>query len=412
MIHRRFFQSSICIIIFVQFLIITSSCGTVEIGIEQTSTPNIQLTEFTSFLTTENANLATRIASPALVSTDSANSPVPSRASPTPLSAAFVNLSFSPVPDETHARQFYTEGTPRIFALWDYRGMQEEMLVRREWKRDNEDWIIQEEPWAYSKYGNQGTVSDIFVFDNQDGLEPGEYSLSLYIDGVAQNLEQESSSINQSSFWVFKSEINAPVASPDKSHSAIVRFGGNLFIEYPDGDVREIAQVQEVSAMEWFPDGTNLLLVERDRSKQIEPSRDTGIIHRMYIIDVETLAQNILGTAGENFHSPIISPTGEYVSVLSGDHHQDGCTGSPNLAILELDTDLRRQAVYLMSSFIGLDFPNDDQSAIISEENQTRVWENDNQLLVYLKWLCKPSNQSPDGLYLFDLTNKTAIPKG
>jgi hypothetical protein len=411
MIRGRFLQSGIYIIIIIQLLIITSSCGTVEIGIEKTSTPNIQLTEFTSFLATENANMATRIASPALITTDSTNSPVPSQTSPTPIPAAFVNLHFSPLPDESHARQFYTEGTPRIFALWDYRGMQEGMLVRREWKRDNEDWIIQEEPWAYSKYGNQGTVSDIFVFDNQDGLEAGEYSLSLYIDGVAQNFEQASSSINQSSFWIFKSEINAPLASPDKSHSAFVRFGGNLFIEYPDGDILEIAQIQEVSALEWFPDGTNLLYVERDRSKQIEPSQDTGIIHRMYIIDVETLDQNILGTAGENFHSPLISPTGEYISVLLGDHHQDGCTGSPSLAILELDTDLRRRAVYLVSSFTGLDFPNDNPSAIISEESQTRRWENDNQLLVYLKWLCKPSNQSLDGLYLFDLSNKTAILK-
>jgi hypothetical protein len=409
MTPRRFIHLAIFVVAFVQFLLGASSCSTVEMGVERTNTPNIQLTEFTSSLIMQNAILATRIAIPTLPTTSSITPQVPPQASPTTPPAAFTNLRFAPEPDETITRQFYGEGTPRIFALWDYTGMQEGMSVRREWKWNSEDWIIREESWAFARYGSEGTVRDIYVFEDQIGLEPGEYTLSLYIDGVAQDLGPRSESKNQPTFWVIESDIAAPVVSPDKSHSAFVRFGGNLLIEYPDGEIREMAQVQEIAAIAWFPDSTNLLYVERDRSKQLEATRDTGITHRMFIIDIDTQEQKIIGTAGENFHTPLISPTGEYVSVLFGNQRQEGCTGSPSLAILEVDSDLRRQAVHLVSSFTGVDFPNENPATIIiSEENQTRVWENDTQLLANLEWLCKPTNQNPDGLYVFDLSNQTA----
>jgi hypothetical protein len=79
------------------------------------------------------------------------------------------------------------------------------------------------------------------------------------------------------------------------------------------------------------------------------------------------------------------------------------------LAILELDSDLRRQAVYFVNSFTGVDVPNNDPSTIIlSAENQARFWENDTNLVVNLEWLCKPTGQNPDGLYRLNLTNLTA----
>jgi hypothetical protein len=409
MLHRHSIQLTILLVAFVLIIMAGSSCSTLEIGIEQTSTPNIQLTEFTSSLATQNVIMATRISEPtATISTGLSSQPV-ARPSPTQPTAAFTNLQFAPEPDETLARRFYVEGTPRVFALWDYTGMQEGMLVRREWKRNNEDWIVREEPWAFNRYGSEGTVRDIYVFEDQVGLETGEYTLSLYINNIAQELYLGTESKSLTSFWVVESDIAAPVASPDKSHTAFVRFGGNLLIEYPNGDIHEIAQGQEIAAMAWFPDGVNLLYVERDRSKQLVNAQDEGITHKMFIIDIHTQEQRIIGAAGENFHSPIISPTGEYVSFFYGNHVIDGCTGSPGLAILELDSDLRRQAVYFVNSFTGVDVPNNDPSTIIlSTENQARFWENDTNLVVNLEWLCKPTGQNPDGLYRLNLTNLTA----
>jgi hypothetical protein len=408
--RRHFYYLTILLMAFALFLMVATSCNTFEIGIERTPTFNIQLTEFTGSLATQNTILATRIAIPTATATGSTTYPlIPTQPSPTLPPPAFSNLRFAPEPDETLVRQFYVEGTPRIFALWDYSGMQEGMSVRRVWKRNNEDWVVREEPWAYNRYGSEGTVRDIYVFEDEIGLEAGEYTLTLYINGVAQNPYPGSASTDLITFWIFEPDITAPLASPDKSHTAIVRFGGNLFIEDPNGEIREIAQVQEIAAMAWFPDGRNLLFVERNRSNQLEPSRDTGVTHRMFIIDTETKDQKIIGTAGEDFHSPIISPNGVFISVLIGSQLQEGCIGSPGLAFIELDSELHRQAVHLLSSFSGLSFPNDNASTIIlASVDNPRAWESETRLLVNLDWLCPPPDTNPDGLYVLDLSNKSA----
>jgi hypothetical protein len=401
-----FIANSLAII---QFIFALTSCSTFEIGLEKTITPNIQLTEFTNTLATQNTILATRITLPTPTINGAISplrTPKPSPQLPPP---TFTNLRFAPEPDDSMARNFYAEGAPRIFALWDYSGMQEGMLVRRVWKRNNEEWIAREEPWAYNRYGGEGTVRDIYVFENEIGLEAGEYTLTLSINGIVQELSTNSEAIDPTTFWVLETDITAPVASPDKSHTAFVRFGGNLLLEKPNGEIREIAQTQEIAAIAWFPDGANLLYVERDRSKQLEPFNNIGVTHKIFIVNIDTEEQNIIGTTGENFHSPIISPTGVYISVLSGTQPQEGCFGSPGLAIIELDSEFRRQAVHVLGSFNGLEFSNNLSSTIIlANENKTRVWESDTQLLVNLEWLCKPPNQNPDGEYVLDLTNKTA----
>jgi len=408
MIQRISHHSSIIFLTFV-FIVAMTSCSTVEVGIEKTNTPNVQLTEFISNLSTQNAILATQIAIPTLPATATATNSIPLLTSPTLPPPMFSNLRFSPDPETMLARRFYVEGTPRIFSIWDYSGMQEGMIVRREWKRNDENWVTREEPWDYAKYGGDGTVQDIFVFDDEVGLEAGKYSLTLYIDGVSQDPTITSEMNESNTFWIFDSDITAPLASPDKSHTAFVRFGGNLFIEDPNGENREIAKVQEITDLAWFPDGRYLLYVERDRTKQLEPTTDKGVTHRIFNINIDTLEQNIIGTIGENFHSPLISPNGIYIAVLSGAQFRDGCTGSPNLAIIELDLEHRRQAIHQLNSFSGLEFPNDNTGTIIlATADNSIVWQNDTHLLVNLTWLCKPPNSNPDGHYILNMSTKTA----
>ena len=397
------------IVVTTLFLLGMSSCTTIDIGIEQTATPNLQLTKFTGSLITQNSILATRIAEP--TRTPSRPVPPPSTLTPSPTLPAplFSNLQFSPGPDENLARQFYVEGTVRVFAIWDYSGMREGMVVRRAWTRDDEEWIVREEEWPYSRYGSTGTVRDIFVFEDETGLLKGEYTLTLSIDGVVQSLDSGTIGPISNSFWIFEPEVTYPIASPDKSHTAYVRSGSVLAVEYPDGEFRELDQLQEIASLAWFPDGNNLLYVERDRSKQLEPENDEGITHRLFIINIDSQEKNMLGTVGEDFHSPIISPTGEYISVLYGSQSREGCNGSPGLAIIELDTELRRQAVYPLSSFSGLEYPDNNPSTIIlSPTNQLRQWRNAAQIQVNLEWLCKPAGKNPDGQYLLDIPNRTA----
>ena len=400
------------IVLVSSFFLAISACTTLEIGVEQTATPNLQLTEFTGSLATQNVILATRIAIPTQTPSEPDARPSSLTPSPTLPDPLFTNLRFSAEPDENMARQFYVEGIARVFAIWDFSGMREGMVVRRAWTRDNEEWIVREEPWPYYRYGSAGTVRDIYVFEEESGLSQGEYSLTLSIDGVVQSLQEEPDVPISSTFWIFAPEITTPLASPDKSHTAYVRSGSVLVIEYPNGEFRELDQVQEIAAVAWFPDGINLLYVERDRTNQVEPESDSGITHRLFIINIDSLEKNIIGTVGENFHSPIISPSGEYISVLSGSQSREACNGSPGLAIIELDQELRRQAVFPLSAFSGVEFPDDNPSTIIlSSTSQTRQWQNATQLLVELQWICKPASGNPDGLYLLDIPSKSAESK-
>jgi hypothetical protein len=382
-----------------------------EIGIERTPTPNLVLTAFSGTLAAENNLLATRIANLSAqspISPPPLNSPSTITPSPTLPAPAFSSLRFAPQPDDSLARDFYVAGIPQIFALWDYSGMREGMLVKRVWKRNDVVWIEREEPWAFSRYGRQGTVRDIYIFDDEAGIEPGSYSLSLYIDGVLQDLSSSNDIQSEKTIHVFESDVTVPVTSPDKSQTAFVQFGGKLMLEEPDGRVWEIAQAQEIADLVWFPDGSYLLYSERDRTNQIQADEDTGITHRLFRVDLDTGEQTILGTSGENFYSPMISPDGLYISVLSGNTQRDGCTGSPNLAFIVLDTELRRQSIHSLSDFSGLEFYNNNPLSVIPRLSGERNWESDTKFSVDLEWVCKPPGKELEGLYVLDLSEMTA----
>lgn len=392
--------------------VFVTACTVLEVGIERTPTPNLQLTAISGTLTAGNIELATRIAAPV---SDISNSSIPSSSpaaitpSPTSLPPSFSSVRFSPQPDDSLTRNFYVAGTPRIFALWNYNDMLEGMVVKRVWKLNDEEWIEREEVWPFSRYGKAGTVRDIYIFDDETGIQAGKYSLTLYIDGILQDLDTKAGMQSEVVFYVLESEVKFPVTSPDKSHTAFVEFGGILMMEEPDGRVWQMTEVQEIASIDWFPDNSYLLYTERDRTNQTQVDDDTGITHRMFVMDIETGEQAVLGTSGENFHRPSISPGGEYISVLSGNTGRENCIGSPILAIIELDTELRRQAVHTLASFSGLENLNNNFASGIPDLSDWEwIWASETKFAVKLEWICKPSGRNPNGSYHFDLSQMTA----
>lgn len=393
--------------------ILLSACTVLDVGIERTPTPNLQLTAVSGTLAAENARMATRIAEPVpdiSIHSTSISQSTGITPSPTLPPPSFSSIRFAPQPDDTLSRNFYVAGTPRVFALWDYKAMREGTVVKRIWKLNDAEWIEREEIWPFTRYGKDGTVKDIYIFDDDVGIEAGKYSLSLYIDGVLQDLDANQAGIqSEVAFYVIDSDVKVPVTSPDKSHTAFVEFGGKLMLEEPDGRVWELAEVQEIASIDWFPDNNYLLYTERDRTHQTQIGDDSGITHRIFIVDIETGEQTILGTSGENFHHPTISPGGDYIAVLSGTTNRDNCTGSPILAFIELDAELRRGAIYNLASFSGLEFINNNFASVIPNlSNEKASWESNTKFSVNLQWVCKPSGRNPDGIYVIDVSQMTA----
>jgi hypothetical protein len=393
-----------------------TSCAVLEVGLVQTPTPNYSHTSTVAALSTQNAQLAVILREAAQRvpgETPSAPplSPTPGPSptiTPTPEPPGFSNVRFSTQPEAIRPRQFYVAGIPRLYAVWDYRNMREGMVVQRIWRHNGDVWLTREENWNYNLLGANGTLQGISIFDLEDGLPPGHYTLSLFINGEQQDLEDAPGEQEAASFWLYPSDVPDPVISPDRQRTARVQNGNILTIQEPNGEVNTLAIAQEISGVSWFPDSRTLLYTERDRSDQEAFDRDAGITHKLWRVDVISGERLLLAGAGENFHSPLISPSGRLLAAQAGSTEEDrvSCRLSPTLVILELDTEFRRSAVYTLENFTNL---AEASEAAPDLESGEMSWDAEERLTLPLRWACPDSAPPPDGVYRLNLRTLQAV---
>lgn len=103
----------------------------------------------------------------------------------TPLLGSYIPFTTDPDGDQIDVRSF-PAGTARIYALVYYQAMRDGLLFRREWYRNGVLWLVREEPWDFTKYGESGTITDLSIFTDNASLPSGTYELRLYLDGVPQ----------------------------------------------------------------------------------------------------------------------------------------------------------------------------------------------------------------------------------
>jgi hypothetical protein len=393
-----------------------SRCAVLEVGILQTPQPVLGLTATLSALKTQNAHLAgllieaTRQAESTPRPPDEPDPPAGPEISPTILpqrAPRFSNVRFSTQPEAIRPRRFYVAYIPRLYAVWDYQNMGEGMTVQRVWRHNGEIWLTREETWNFALLGTEGTMRGVSIFDLEEGLPPGEFTLSLYIDGAVQDVLPDPGFQEAASFWLFPPEVTGPIQSADRQRTARVENGTSLTIQEPNGEVNTLAIAQEISAIQWFPDSRTLLYVDRDRTGQVAPDRDEGLSHRLWRVDVVSGERSLLAGAGENFHNPLISPTGRFISALAGPTRVDevNCQASPELVILELDVEYRRSGVYSLGDFATLPAP---ESAGPQLALQPPTWETAEQLSLGLYWPCPVQLPSGSGIYLLDLRTRVA----
>ncbi len=319
-------------------------------------------------------------------------------------------IDFATGPDRATSQRVFRTGTRQVFAMWDYATMGPQHQVRREWYRDNVLWLVREETWDYAKYGRDGTVQDISVYDFEAGLEPGLYTLRLYIDGQPQASFENNVPI---SFRVEGKPLE-PVPAPDGQRMVLVRDPRVLTIQEIDGSQRDLLTADEISSMAWFPDGVHLVYSNRLRTHQLLEAGTIGVQDELWIVDVVTGEKHRIGTADENLHTPSVSPDGQYVAVLSGTGWFDACLVDLSLAVLKLDGAGQRIALYRLSDFAGL--PRNESGDLaaypVASANTPvpGVWLNSTQLTVGVQFTCLLDN--PAGIYTLDLTTQTARKTG
>jgi Tol biopolymer transport system component len=319
-------------------------------------------------------------------------------------------IYFSADPDPANSQLVFPFGTSEIFAIWPYQHMPEGAIISREWYLDGGIWLIREELWDYAKYGANGVVTDISIYDFDQGLKPGRYQLRLYIDGQEQSLGI-GEAFSSAFFEISASLDISPHISPDYSQLAIVEPPGTLIIQDVDSqEERTLLTVDEISSLAWYPNGQFILFSLRDRSGKGALTEPFGFVDELWIVNLETgesypLQDQFGQDTGTGLHHPYISPDGGYVAAVEGNGWTDACHVASKLWVKEIGFSGDR--LYETFSYYQLDF-NITPAPENGEMYIKRIigWDSPTLLKIESGWTCTPDN--PDGIYLLDLSNLTA----
>ena len=302
-------------------------------------------------------------------------------------------------PDPEKSQRIFPPGTRQIFAIWDYANMRSGTVVRREWYKDTKLWLVREVPWDFSRYGSNGTIADVTLFDFEKGLEPGLYWLRLYIDDVPQF---EETNRDTASFKLMAGKVLDSVPSPDGKFQAIISDPRTLSIREQDGNQRILVITTEISSLAWFPNSKHIVYSVRDRKFEGINDLLTGYRDELWLVDVTSGLRIRLSTPEENLSFPQVSPDSRYIASLTGYNQPNNCTPSLSIVFIELDEQLNRVALHRMIEFSGL--PEDTNPPIPRFESDTTgpgLWLTRNQYQISLVWPCTEGNENGD--YQFDV---------
>jgi hypothetical protein len=370
-------------------VLIQISCGTMQIIIQDRSAYINDIPHLSPTSTPVESEEST------INPTEYSTSPTPTPSTPwfSPV------ISFSLEPDPQKTQRVFPSGIQQIFAIWDYANMKDGLVIRKEWYKDEDLIQAQESKWDFQRYGSKGTISDISINDFESGLNPGLYSLRLYIDGQEQTLTTLK---GQASFRIVREISPSPVTAPDGSKIAMVPEPRTLSIQNENGVIAQVFKGQEIARLAWFPDSQNIIVSNRDRSKQDLSGNTEGAREELWIINTESGLRSRIATPEENLHMPLISPNGHFVAAVSGSGRLNACEADLSVVLIELDNNLSRVAIHNLFDFVGL--PEYKYLPIPINHPSVPLpgnWLGDSQFSVALKFPC--SSGVSDGVYLFNL---------
>jgi hypothetical protein len=300
--------------------------------------------------------------------------------------------------------------TKQVFAIWTYQNMHDGVNIKREWYLNGKPWLLREEPWDFDKYGEDGVMRDISIFDNAVGLPSGVYQLRMYIDDALQPIGSLAKDAPETwlNFEILPGEAVAEAVSPDSQWRAVVLEGHLLILRDINGTPTEIFDGREIPYLAWFPDNQHLLFVDRERTEQQE-GINAGIRDDLWIVEMERNETRLVyesDTAlgiGSGF---VISPSSRYIASTEGSGAADACVVDTHLIFFEIAPNYRTVKALKQEQFAGITTPPD------SSVYPTDVggWENDNQFVVPLSVTCSLNKGLP-GTYVFNMMQLTVAKK-
>lgn len=334
-------------------------------------------------------------------------------ASPTPTYPIFSNARTASSSSDQDQQSSFPAGTTAVYAIWEYKNMREGLQIRREWYWNNQLWLMREEAWDFKKYGMNGTIRDISIYDNETGLNSGEYRLRLYIDNVLQPIGPETSSPVNS--WITFNiglqnngldDFTAGYGSWDSQWGVEVYGQKRIILKnVVTGTSTEIYTALEVPYVTWFKDSKHFLFVDRDRSEQ-KPGTTLGIRDHLWIVDVPggTMRRvyksdtSFAGTGG-----PEPSPDGRYIASREGSGWGDACFMDSRIIFFEVASDFNSVTPIRQQDFSGLPVLSEGFIYFVKDG----YWQDGNVYSVTLDATCT-ADKSKLGQYTFNVLGRTA----
>jgi hypothetical protein len=318
-------------------------------------------------------------------------------------------ILFSETSDTGGATRTFTEGVEEIFALWNYSGMTQGLIVERVWYRNGDEWIKREEPWDFAKYGASGTVKDISIYDREVGLPPGKYELQLSINGQPQF--DAGNAIDQRSFEIVGSEHGAGAIVPSRDGSRSASIQGKFIQITPSGRAIDAGAV--VDWVDWLPDNIHLAYSTYFGG---DGSGNPNLVKaELWMVNTDTGGTTKLSQEGERLHYPVVSPDGKMIAALRGTGYGDACGVDLGISFIQLDAALARVGVVNLFDFAGLsnvDNNNNPDGQVFPVtsaggylDGPAGTWQSSSQFKTSLRWTC--SNVYYDGVYLLDPAAKS-----
>lgn len=327
---------------------------------------------------------------------------------PTTTDPQFYEAHIAPEQSGEAGRSRFPAGTKQLFAVWNYRNMREGLSVKREWYLDDRLWLTREEPWDFATYGASGIMQDVSIYDLDAGLPSGKYKLIVFIEGVVQPIGRKVIESSAETYLGFEILPVNEATSPNgqwKATSLVER----LVLTNANGNQSDLFTGREIAAVAWFPDSQHLLVVDRDRSKQVAAGLSVGVRDDLWIVDISSLKTNLVHASDTRMSGNtglVLSPDGRYIASIEGSGFGDACFVDTRMIFFEIAGDYQSVKAIEQEQFTGL--PGNLEGVIFPSE--AGIWETNTQFIVPLSITCTSGPAFPTP-YVFDLQKLTATKK-
>lgn len=246
--------------------------------------------------------------------------------------------------------------TDELYAVWTYSSMTAADQLERLWYYNDNLWLERSEAWDMNKYGANGRVEDIFVYDYEPHLAPGHYRVMLKVNGV--ELASAEHTIPANSI--------GPKVEPNSGFTAAVQDNKTLVLSRVDGTTASWNSFGDIVDFAWIPGGQAIVYSEQIVVNAELPGT-LGLRHNLWLQNVITGEKHQLGSTDEDLHTPIVSPNGRFLALYSGTLYGDACGVDADLHIMELTANLQRANLIDLADFSG--FP-----AVAGSRPQPNLW--------------------------------------